>query len=233
LTNFDKGNHKMNYITLHESQINNIAAQLDTGDELAVRVQANQVRRDEALRVLEAAGLTVPEAGAFTLQQLDAALDAVIPFSSHNAITRRMEIKAKAYDGGLVLEKSNVDKRALTICGLMARKGGFPLPDGRPYSVVELDAVLAAADPPISIEHRLEIKSAFSKAGLVENGVVEKTQVQPIQAAKSICDTLGFAFPTNGMKLSTGVVDSAMAERHWDERRRLSTKITLQSAGAL
>jgi hypothetical protein len=220
------------YITLHASQISDIAASIKTGDDLAVRVAASPEARNAAIKALKASGIGAPEAGAFTLQQLDAALDVAFHRTDPNYLTRRMELKATVHAGGLLKEKSTVDKRALALCGIMARKGGFALPAERPYSVAEFDAVLATATPAISPEHRLEIKSAFSKAGLLESGAIEPKQVQPISAAKAICDTLGLQFPTNGMKLSTGVVDAKMAERGWDERRRLNAKITLQSSGA-
>jgi hypothetical protein len=221
------------YITLHASQISDIANSIKTGDDLVVRVNASAERRNEAIRALKAIGIGVPEAGAFTLRQLDAALDTAFHRTDPNYLTKRMELKATVHAGGLLKEKSNVDKRALVVAGLMAKKGGFPLPADRPYSIADFDAVLAAANPAISPEHRLEIKSAFSKAGLLESGAIEPKQVQPIQAAKSICDTLGLEFPKNGLKLSTGIVDAKMSERGWDERRRLNSKITLQAANAL
>jgi hypothetical protein len=220
------------YITLHASQISDIAASIKTGDDLAVRVNASAERRNEAIRALKAAGIGVPEAGAFTLKQLDAALDTAFNRIDPNSLTRRMELKARVHAGGMLLEKSTVDKRALVTAALMAKKGGFPLPADRPYSVAEFDEVLAAADPPISVTHRLEIKSAFGKAGLLESGAIEPKALPPINAAKAICDTLGLEFPKNGMKLSAGIVDAKMSERGWDERRRLNAKITLQSSGA-
>jgi hypothetical protein len=220
------------FITLHASQISDIAASIKTGDDLAVRVNASAERRNEAIRALKAVGIGVPEAGAFTMKQLDAALDTAFHRNDPNYLTKRMEIKATVHAGGMLLEKSTVDKRALVTAALMARKGNFALPADKPYSIAEFDEILAAADPPISIEHRLEIKSAFSKAGLLETGAIEPKQVQPISAAKAICDTLGLEFPKNGMKLSAGIIDAKMAERGWDERRRLNAKITLQSSGA-
>jgi hypothetical protein len=220
------------FLTLHQSQIDAVAASIDTGNDLAVRVTASAERRNEAIKALAACGIAVPQGGAFTLRQLDAALDTAFHSADPNRIRRRMELKFIVASGGLLLEKSNVDKRAITTAALMLAKAKIPLPTVAPYSVQALDSLLAETD--ISIEHRLQIKQACFAAGLAEGGVIEpKTPVQPIQAARSICDMLGLQFPANGMKLSTGVVDSKMAEKGWDERRRLNSKITLQAANAL
>ncbi len=220
------------FLTLHNWQIDEIAASIDTGNGLAVRVHASTEHRNAAIRALESAGIGVPEAGAFTIQQLDAALDTAFSRTNPNYLTRRMELKFLVASGGMLLEKSPIDKHTIVRASLMLRKAGVPMPDGKAYTVAEFDKLLAGKD--ISPEHKIEIKAACSAARLLEAGAIEpKTLVQPIQAAKAICDTLGLEFPKNGLKLSTGIVDDAMAKRGFDERRRLNSKITLQAAGAL
>jgi hypothetical protein len=220
------------FLTYHESQINNVAASI--ADEPMVRINASPERRNEAILALKRVGIAVPATGAFNMRELDAALDTAFPLSDGISVGRRIEVKILASNGGLLLEKSNVNKRALVVAGLMAQKGKFPLPKDGPYSIAQFDEILAASDPPISIAHRIEIKSAFSKAGLLESGTIErKAHVPAVNAAKAICDTLGLEFPKLGLKLSTGIVDAKLAERGWDTKRRLNAKIVLQTAGAL
>jgi hypothetical protein len=225
------------YITLHASQIADIAASIKTtGDDLAVRVNASPEVRAAAIKALKVAGIGLPASGSFTLPELNTALDTAFPRSNTVGIGKRMELKEAVYAGGLVLEKSTtaVDKKALVLCGLMARKGGFPLPDGKPYSIADFADVLAAASPAISIEHRMEIKSAFSRAGLLQGGTIEpKQHIPPIKAARQLCDTLGLQVPGNGMKLSTGIVNERMERLDWNIERRLNAKIVLQSGGLL
>jgi hypothetical protein len=223
------------YIRLHASQIADIAASIKTGDDLAVRVHASGEHRNAAVKALKAAGIGVPASGAFTLAELNTALDTAIPRSNTVGIGQRMTLKESVYAGGLVLEKATtVDKKALVVCGLMAAKGGFPLPKDGPYSVADFDAILTAADPPISINHRFEIKLAFERAGLLQGGAIEpKQHIPPLKAARQLCDALGLQVPNGGMKLSTGIVDERMDRLDWNTQRRLNVKILLQSANVL
>jgi hypothetical protein len=229
------------FLSLHQSQIKDIAASIDIGPVLAAR-QASPQARQFALQACENAGVDIPAAGAFTIAEASEA--AAKAFSD---IGKRIEFKATLSAGGLLLEPSpaSINKLAVVTAGLMLRKANIPAPkDGRPYSVREFEDLLAGKD--ISITHRMEIKNACFQAGIIDaaSGVVAKpVAAPPIQAAKSICESLRLDWPEGGKKLMASRIDDAMDKYHWvkfedgkevrDHDRRVRAKNTLSAAGVL
>jgi hypothetical protein len=228
------------FLTLHRSQIKDIAASIDIGPVLAAR-QASPEARQFALKACKDAGVDVPASGAFTIAEASAA--ATKAFAS---LEKRFQFKEILSSGGLLLEPSSpVNKEAIVTAGLYLKKAGIPAPTERPYTIKQFDDLLAGKSD-ISIPHRLEIKNACFAAGIIDHGsgiIAKPKAAPPIQAAKQICDTLGLEFPKNGMKLSIGIVEAAMDAHHWtrfvegkeikDADRRVRAKNTLSQAGVL
>jgi hypothetical protein len=224
----------MPYLTLHPSQIRDIAASIDTGPELAVRVKPTQRDRDLALEAIHAAGVKeLPSCGAFTSAQLDEICRKAFPSGEPLSIQRRLEFKGKIYAGGLLLEPSPVNKEAIVRAGLMLKKAGVPAPDGKPYTIAEFDELMAGKD--ISVSHKLEIKAACLAAGIIDAGVVSKPSVvaQAVEAARSIVDAIGIPWRETGTKLSVGLVDERMERLDWNSQRRINAKTVLASANVL
>jgi hypothetical protein len=229
------------FLTLHRSQIQDIAASIDIGPQLAAR-SASPEARQYALQACKDAGVDIPSAGAFTIAEASAA--AAKAFTTPE---KRIEWKAKLSAGGLLLEPNSnqANKLAIVTAGLMLRKAGIPAPVERPYTVKQFDELLAGK-PEISITHRMEIKNACFAAGIIDAGsgvVAKQVAAPPIQAAKSICESLRLDWPDNGKKLMASRVDDAMDKYGWvkfeagkvvlDLDRRVRAKNTLSAAGVL
>jgi hypothetical protein len=223
----------MSFLNLHASQINEIAASLGIKETLAVRVKASPEARIAAVNACEDANIKIPANGAFTQLELDNALDEAFDKAQPLAMNRRLELKAKIYAGGLVLEKSNVDQRVVVTAGLMLKKAKLPMPSDRPYSLAEFDKLLAATQ--LAPGQKIEIKSACIQAGLVQDEPrrpVPGPLPQTVHAVGVVCGQLGLDVPA-GKKLTIGAVDDAMKAKGWDIDRRVRSKALLSSAGLL
>jgi hypothetical protein len=220
------------FLTLHQSQIREIASQIEVGDD-APRA-ADPRLHSAAISACRNAGIEIPKRGYFTIHELDQAIAAAFDKAMPTTLGKRMEFKAKLNAGGLIAEPSPINKEIVVRAGLMLKKAGIPAPDGRPYTVAEFDRLMAGKAH-ISIPHRLEIKSACLAAGIIDSGVVAKPSVQPqaIEAARQIVNTLGLEYPTGGKKLTVGEVDAAMDSKDWNTQRTISAKNTLATAGVL
>jgi hypothetical protein len=237
----------MSFLNLHRSQIDEIVAAAGAETTLAVKVKASPEARAMAINACSDAGIEIPTSGVFTQAGLDAVLDEACDKSHPLGITRRLELKTKIYAGGLVLEPSNIDQRAVVTAGLMLRKAGIPLPEDKPYTLAQIDNMLAAAQ--LSPLHRIEIKSACIQAGLVQDeprrpvATQLQASAQVVQAAAIICGQLGLDVPKSGEKLNIGRVDAAMDSKGWttikdgktvnDIERRVRTKQMLEQAGMI
>jgi hypothetical protein len=173
------------YLTLHSSQIRDIATSIKV-DDAACR-KASPESRAAALRACADAGIEVPSTGYFTVAQLDQAIATAFDKAMPTSIDRRLQFKAQLSAGGLIAEPSTVNKETVVRAALMLKKAGIPLPDGKPYSLAQFDALMAAKSE-ISLDHRWEIKSAAFAAGLIEQSAVAKSSgaAPPIAAAKHI-----------------------------------------------
>jgi hypothetical protein len=232
------------FLPMHTKQIEAIAASINIGPEFTTRTVSPETKQS-GIQACRDAGIEIPAAGAFTLKELDAALDKAFDKSTLS-LQRRMEMKARISASGLLLEPIPVDKIAVVKAGLMLKKANIPAPTERPYSVAEFDALMATkAD--ISIPHRLEIKSACLTAGIIsEQGTVvtKPSPPKPIEAARQIVSGLGLDMPEPGKKLPMGRVDAAMnaawgkpvveyANDTRDFDRRVRAKRTLELAGVI
>jgi hypothetical protein len=221
------------FLTLHASQIQEFVDAVGE-PEPAVLVKASPETRTHAIQALRAAGVEVPKAGAFTGAELDTALDVAIDKTLPGAIRRRMELKSQVYAAGLVLEKpTNANTAVVVTAGLMLKKAKIPAPTGKPYSVDEFDGLAAAAD--LSVAHRLEIKGACIKAGLVQDSIIKPSTAPPPKAvhdAKQICERLDLDVPA-GKKLSVHALEAAMDAHRWDAGRRAYAKSALHAAGLI
>jgi hypothetical protein len=231
------------FLTLHANQIRDIAATIKIPDEY-VAPKASPEAKITAIDACHGVGIQVPPSGAFHIAELDAAMAKVFPASDTLNIDRRLRFKATLSAGGLILEKSSVDKMAIVTAGLMLKKLGIPAPTDKPYTLADFDKLLASKD--ISIPHKLEIKNAMFAAGVVsDEGTVVTRQVTkpPIAHAKRIVEGLGLEMPESGKKIPIGKVDAAMDAAHWtkfeggkevrDMDRRVRAKQILEQAGVL
>jgi hypothetical protein len=221
-------------ISLHASQVDQICSAVESDDTPRPSVKATPEAKALALRRCRDAGISIPAAGGFSIQELDAALDKAFDRAHPSATRNRMGMKSALYAGGLILEPPDPRaKRDLVMACLMSRKTSVPLPDDRPFSMAELDALMAGKD--LSIEHRLELKHQYLKAGLVQDGDRRAVHAQaaPTHDATKILDALGLDAPAAGKKLHTAAVDAAMTARGWSADRRVRCKTTLAAASII
>src|SRR6266849_5050009 len=105
------------FLTLHASQIKEIAASIGAQQPLAVQVKASADNRDIALRACGDASVEIPKAGAFTQTELDAAAASAFPKEHPSHITNRIAFKQKVWAGGLLLEKSPINQETVVRAG--------------------------------------------------------------------------------------------------------------------
>jgi hypothetical protein len=219
------------FFTAFPSQLGTVAISAADG----VQATAEPATQIEALRACRHAGLAVPPNGRFpSLEALNAALDRAFDKAMPTSLERRLELKAKIFAAGLVIESVPINEKVVLTAATMLRKAGIKFDGKHMMTVGELDAEMAAKNLPI--EHRLEIKVACSRAGLLDESNIRVTPPAPkpnVGVTRSIFVQLGIEPPAPGQKTSLAAVDEAMARRGFDIARRLQIKATLSATGAL
>jgi hypothetical protein len=186
-----------------------------------------------ALRACRYAGVVVPESGRFaSLEQLNAALDLAFDKALPLSLDKRMELKAHISAAGMLAEDTEPSQKTQKIALLMLAKLGTPLPPRGRFTLGEIDAAMDKAN--LSIDHRMEIKTAMEHAGFLESSAIPSETPKPsAQHLRSVFSQIGIDPPAHGEKVSLGKLNQAMAANGYSTEQKLSAKSMLAKAGLL
>jgi len=186
-----------------------------------------------ALQACADAGVTVPANGRFTLEGLNAALDAAFRPDSHPMyLTRRIELKNQIAAAGLLTEEPVINVKVVQAAGRMLAQAGIPIPT----HVFTLDEINAELDKTkLSPGERISLKETLLAAGLMERqGVVVPLQKPGMSIARSIFAQLEIDAPTKpNEKVSLGTLNRAIRDKGFSVERSIAIKSTLHAAGLL
>jgi hypothetical protein len=98
------------FLTLHAAQIKDIAAGIEIPDQY-IKPNVSPKAKEAAIDACAEVGISVPPSGAFDIAQLDAEIAKRFPPSDTQNIERRLKFKSTLAAGGLILEKSNINKK--------------------------------------------------------------------------------------------------------------------------
>jgi hypothetical protein len=129
-------------------------------------------------------------------------------------------------------EDAGPDHKTQKVALLMLAKLGTPLPARGRFTLGEINAAMEKVK--LSIDHRMEIKTALDRAGFLENNAVQsETPTPSVQMQRSIFAQIGIDAPAHGEKVSLAKLNDAMAARGFSTERKIFVKGTLASAGLL
>jgi len=179
------------------------------------------------------AGVSVPASGRFTLEGLNAALDAAFATNSHPmAWSQRIELKNQIFAAGMLIEEPVINAKVVKAAAAMLVKAGIPVPTTHMFTLDEINAHLDKTK--LSPEDRISLKENLLVAGLMERqGVVVPLRKPGINVARSIFAQLELDEPKPGEKVSLGKLNAAMAAKGFSFERKIQTKATLHAAGFL
>jgi hypothetical protein len=186
-----------------------------------------------ALRACRDAGVVVPDSGKFaSLEQLNAELDRAFDKAMPLSLDKRMQLKAQISAAGMLAEDTGPDQKSQKVALLMLAKLGTALPPRERFTLHEINAAMDKAK--LSIDHRMEVKTALANAGFLENSAIQsETPTPSAHHLRSIFAQVGIDAPAHGAKVSIGKLNQAMAANGFSMERKISVKSTLASAGLI